>query len=179
MLLRLGLFALTGAGLLSLLLTACAPSLQDFHDRVLEPLAVYKAEELAEQNRLQVRLAFEEAKRRGQWPGERWFELFSWSLDALGLAGYGIPGQGRIVEKVKEFYQRSSDKKRETELRGLLAGIEEQRSANEKAIFHELINQTSEEPALYGRIYSVCEEGTARRYRGTGNGFRRLADRPC
>ena len=174
-----GLFSLTVASVLSLFLTACAPSLQDFHDRVLEPLAVHKADELAEQNRLQIRRAFEEAKRRGQWPCERWVEFFSWSLDALGLAGYGIPGQGRILDKVKEVYQRSSDRRRETELRELLAGIEGQRTTNETAIFNELVDQTSEEPALYGRIYSVCEEGTARRYRGTGHEFRRLEDRPC
>src|SRR5688572_20431870 len=96
--------------------TACAPSRYDFHERILEPLASQKAADLAEQNKLQIRRAFDDANRQHELPGERWFGLFYWGLDALGFAGYGMPGQGRILEKLKEWYRHSSAETREAEL---------------------------------------------------------------
>ncbi len=65
-----------------------APSVYDFHDRILRPLAAQKADDVAEQNRLHVRKAFEKAD---QAPNDRWFEYVYWGLDALGVAGYGMP----------------------------------------------------------------------------------------
>jgi hypothetical protein len=168
------------AGLVAILLAAaCAPSLYDFHDRVLEPLAIQKADDLAEGTRLRVLKAFEEAKRREQWPGQRWYGLVYWGLDALGFAGYGLPGQGRILEQLREYYQRHSAATREAELREMLRLIDERRGANRTAIQKDLVSHTSEEFALFGRIYSVCVEDVRRRYRAIGNVFRRLEDREC
>ncbi len=162
--------------ILSLSLVACAPSRYDFRDQILEPLAVQKANELAEQNRLHVRRAFEEAKRVSN---DRWFPFFYWGLDALGIAGYGVPGQGRVLEKLREYYQRSSDKSRDATLNAVLTQIEEERITDTHVILDELTRQTSHEWALFGRIYSVCLDGVARRYRASGNAFRRLEDKPC
>ena len=164
---------------LSAALAGCAPTFHDFHDRILEPLAIQKADELAEQNRVQVRRAFEESKLRDQLPGERWFEFFYWGLDAMGFAGYGVPGQGRLLEKFKEYYQRAARKYREEELNEVLRRIEEEKVPNRKAILNQLTDHTTEEFALFGKIYAVCLDGTERRYRASGDTFRRLDDKPC
>jgi hypothetical protein len=171
--------SLTAAVIFSVSLAACASSIDEFHHQVLVPLAAQKADELAEHNRLQVSKAFEEAKRYDRLPGERWFDLFYWGLDALGFAGYGMPGQGRILEKLKEFYTRTSTRRRELELQAVLRRIEEEKVTNRKSILNDLINHTSEEFSLFGRIYSVCQDGIALRYRKSSHGFRNLYDQPC
>ena len=167
---------LIGAVALSASVTACAPSLYDFHDRVLEPLAAQKADEVAEQNRLQVRRAFEKAE---QAPQGRWFEYVYLSLDALGVVGYGMPGQGRLLEKLRDYYQRSSVKNRDTILRAVLHQIDEERVTDKQMILNKLIDQTSQEVAFFGKIYSVCLDGVARRYRASGDTFRRLEGQSC
>jgi hypothetical protein len=167
---------LIGAVALSVSLIACAPSLYDFHDRILEPLAAQKADEVAEQNRLHVRKAFEKAKES---PYERWFQFFYWSLDALGVAGYGMPAQGRLLEKLQQYYRRSSNKSREAILQAVLLQIDEERATDKQLILNNLIDRTSQEFAFFGRIYSVCVDGVARRYRASGDTFRRLEDQPC
>jgi hypothetical protein len=164
---------------LSAALAACAPTFHDFHDRILEPLAVQKADELAEQNRIQVRQAFEEATRRDPLPGERWFEFLYWGLDAMGFAGYGVPGQGRVLEKFKDYYQRASRKHREDELNEVLRRIDEEKVTNRTSILNQLADHTTQEFALFGKVYAVCLDGVARRYRATGNSFSRLHDKPC
>lgn len=167
---------LIGAVALSASVTACAPSLYDFHDRVLAPLAAQKADEVAEQNRLQVRRAFEKAEQASQ---QRWFEYLYLSLDALGVVGYGMPGQGRLLEKFKDYYQRSSAKTRDITLKALLLQIDEERITDKQVILKKLIDQSSQEFALFGRIYFVCLDGVARRYRASGDTFRRLEDQSC
>ena len=173
---------LVGVAAAILLIAACAactPSLYDFHERILEPLALQKADAMAEQNRIQVRRAFEEAKQHDQFPGERWFGYVYWGLDALGFAGYGMPGQGRIVEKLKEWYQRSAHRAREAELNEVLHRIDEEKATNRKVILKDLIDHSFEESALIGKIYSVCVDGFARRYRAGGGALSRLEDTPC
>ncbi len=167
---------LIGSLALSASITGCAPSLYDFHDRILAPLAAQKVDEVAEQNRLIVRRAFAKAE---QAPQGRWFEYFSWSLDALGVVGYGMPGQGRLLEKLKDYYQRSSVKNRDVILKAVLHQIDEERITDKQAMLNNLIDHTSQEFALFGRIYSVCIDGTARRYRASGDTFRRLEDKSC
>jgi hypothetical protein len=154
----------------------CAPSLHDFDDRILEPLAVRKADELAAGTRLRILKTFD---ARNQWPGERWFGVVYWGLDALGYAGYGLPGQGHLLEKLKEYYRRGWTEKRKAELDEMLLRIEEQKLANKTMIFQDLVRHTSEEFTLFGRIYVVCIDDVARRYRATGHEFRRLEDRRC
>lgn len=158
---------------LSAFVAACAPSLYDFHDRILEPLAAKKADEVAEQNSLHVREAFEKAE---QAPEGRWFEYFYRGLDILAIVGYGVPGQGRLLEKLKDYYQRSSAKSRDTILKAVLHQIDEERVSDKQMILNNLIDQTSQEFAVFGKIYSVCQDGIARRYRASGDTFRRLED---
>ena len=162
--------------MLAAVCAGCAPSLHDFHDRILEPLAIRKADELADGTRLRILKTLES---RNQWPGERWYGVVYWGLDALGYAGYGLPGQGRLLEKLKEYYHRGWTERRNSELDEILLRIEEQRRANKTAILQDLIGHTAEEFALFGRIYVVCIDDVARRYRATGHEFRRLEDRPC
>jgi hypothetical protein len=167
------------AAALVLSLTACAiaaPSLYDFHDRILRPLAAQKADDLAEQNRLHVRKAFEKAE---QAPNGRWVEYFYWGLDALGVAGYGMPGQGRLLEKFKGYYQGSSTKNRDAILRAVLLQIDEERIADRQLMLKTLIDHTSQELAVFGTVYAVCDEGVARRYRAQGDTFSRLEDKSC
>lgn len=167
---------LIGALALSASLTGCAPTLYDFHDRILAPLAAQQADDVAEHNRLVARRAFEKATEA---PQGRWFEYFSWSLDALGVVGYGMPGQGRLLEKLRDYYGRSSANNRDVILKAVLHQIDEERLTDKQAMLNNLINHTSQEFAFYGRIYRVCIDGTARRYRASGDTFRRLEDESC
>lgn len=172
------LVALLGLAALNSLI-ACAssaPSVYDFHDRILRPLAAQKADDVAEQNGLHVRKAFEKAE---QAPNERWFEYVYWGLDALGVAGYGMPGQGRLLEKLKGYNPRSSAKNRDAILKAVLLQIDEERVADRKLILNNLVNHTSQEFAVFGTVYSVCDEGVERRYRAQGDTFSRLKDKSC
>lgn len=156
--------------------TTSAPSVYDFHDQILRPLAAQKADDLAEQNRLHARKAFEKAK---QAPNDRWIEYFYWGLDALGIAGYGMPGQGRLLEKFKDYYQRSSAKNRDAVLSAVLIQIDEERITDRELMLKNLIDQTSREFSVFVTVYAVCDEGIARRYRARGNSFSRLEDKSC
>lgn len=131
---------------------------------------------MAEQNRLHVRRAFEKAE---QAPQGRWFEYFYRGLDVLAVLGYGMPGQGRLVEKIQDYYQQSSAKNRGTILKAVLHQIDEERITDKQMILNDLIDRTSQEFALFGKIYSVCIDGVARRYRASGDAFRRLENHSC
>lgn len=168
--------SLLAALLLTASVVACAPSLYDFHDQILAPLARQQADEQAEQNRLHIRRAFEHAKRLSN---DRWYNYVYWGLDALGFAGYGMPGQGRLLETLKELYAHSSHNNREALLNAVLAQIDEERITDRQLILNDFTKHTSQELAFYGRIYAVCVDGMARRYRGRGHAFTRLEDKPC
>jgi hypothetical protein len=169
-------YGFVAALMLTAVCAGCAQSLHDFHDRILEPLAVRKADELADGTRLRILKTFEAGN---QWLGERWYGLAYWGLDALGFSGYGLPGQGRLLEKLKEYYHRRWTEKRKAELDEMFLRIEEQRLANKTMILQDLIRNTSEEFALFGRIYVVCLDDVAQRYRATSHEFRRLESGQC
>src|SRR5262245_32515652 len=141
-------YGFVAALMLAAVCAGCAQSLHDFHDRILEPVAVREAEELADGTRLQILKDFSASNH---CPGERWYGVASWGLDALGVSGYGLPGQGRLLEKLTEYYHRRWTDKRKAELDEMFHLIEQQRLANKTMILQDLMRNTSEEFALFGR----------------------------